>query len=343
MVPEECEETHGRNSQLESAGDEKRKSSHSQRSSKMETSDVNELGAEKSSELEKSIAEVHEHEKSDEKESSTIKNDIKLVNSKTSSTRGSDLKSKSSHERSWNVKNNACSKDSTQNLAGIHRSSVGKSTRAESLAAKKEGERNIVNTSESTDFQSTNCNASLTMSETMESGASIEEHCYQSPAKLPNNINEGAQENHQPEKSISSDGREKSISAQTIDNCVTSKRNFDTYRTHTGEIGMNRTDLNRNDLSNIPVFEKSEFGNADSTNRNTNIESTVDNSMYLDNRNGTDWSKFDYSGSISNNNIDEMSDAVSVSQPRGLGSSPGGGGNQLMSKNHLYHEMCTEL
>lgn len=343
-VPEECEES-ARHCEVVSGNFGP--SDHSQGQSQAEASLKEDHSQEKLSHVENSNAKENESPKSDdEKSKRSLNNGVadgsRNVNSKKSSPHGSDSKSMLSHDRSRNSKTNTSSKISSHNLPGIHRSSVGKSTR-ESLAEKTDtltaqNPQNVPNSSESTDFQSTNCNVSSTAFETMESGASIEENSSLSPAKLPNNINERAQQD-QLEQS-NSHCRQESMSVEFHGSFVTSDRNTsDTSRVCARKNGLNHTDLNRNDISNIPVIEKSNIGH--SINRNTNI----DGSMFLDNRTGTDWSKFDYSGSISNNNIDETNGAVSTlaSQTRGLGSNTGSGGNQLMSKNHLYHEMCTEL
>ncbi|KAI5709087.1 hypothetical protein M8J76_009878 [Diaphorina citri] len=114
--------------------------------------------------------------------------------------------------------------------------------------------------------------------------------------------------------------------------------------------GTASMDLNRNNLSTIDEFEN--FGPSGAGFVGSKFEtfgpstagfgeSTVDNSIYRNNDNER-WSTFDYSGSISNNNLEE-SVATANSQLSGSGSSPGSGKSNVVAKNKRYHEMCTEL
>uniref|UniRef100_A0A8D9B5Y7 Uncharacterized protein n=1 Tax=Cacopsylla melanoneura TaxID=428564 RepID=A0A8D9B5Y7_9HEMI len=118
------------------------------------------------------------------------------------------------------------------------------------------------------------------------------------------------------------------VSNQNIDTRV-SNQNFDSRvsnLTVANDNARNNMDVNRNNVEKI-----------DAANRNT----TIDSSIFLDNRgNGSQWSTLDYSGSISNNDLEESTSVMVDSQCEDRSSS---NVPQAPSKQRLYQEMCTEL
>uniref|UniRef100_A0A8D9F4A3 Uncharacterized protein n=1 Tax=Cacopsylla melanoneura TaxID=428564 RepID=A0A8D9F4A3_9HEMI len=125
------------------------------------------------------------------------------------------------------------------------------------------------------------------------------------------------------------------VSNQNIDTRV-SNQNFDSRvsnLTVANDNARNNMDVNRNNVEKIDELSVK----TDAANRNT----TIDSSIFLDNRgNGSQWSTLDYSGSISNNDLEESTSVMVDSQCEDRSSS---NVPQAPSKQRLYQEMCTEL
>ncbi|KAL1449199.1 hypothetical protein WDU94_000418 [Cyamophila willieti] len=175
--------------------------------------------------------------------------------------------------------------------------------------------------------------------ETMESGGSI---VAASNSKLPYNINERGNNNvfspniqHFSQNMKNSDN----INGNECEQDPILETEIDTFHTRTIDRQVSRQnidnapkqiDMNRNNVEKID-----ESGKINAGNRNT----TIDSSIFLDNR--SQWSTLDYSGSISNNDLEESTSLTVDSQCEDPGSNTVP--THPSSKQRLYQEMCTEL